>query len=87
MNCPKIIQKLDRIADSLDKIAEKNITYVWFCVNYENHLVAKAHLNSYVDIMTLDNTIPTQNYNSKTANHLSIYQNTLWSMFFNNIIN
>lgn len=72
---------------ALDKIAEKNIPYVWFCVNNENHLVAKDHLNSYVDIMTLDNTIPTQNYNSKTANHLSIYQNTLWSMFFNNIIN
>jgi hypothetical protein len=71
---------------ALDKIADKKIPYVWFCVNNENHLVADKHLSNYIDIMTLDKTIPTQKYVSKTANHLSIYQNTLWSKFFNELI-
>ena len=67
-------------------IADKNIPYVWFSAYNENHLVAEEHLSNYVDIMTLNNTIPTQNYNSKTPNHLSIKQNVLWSVFFNDIL-
>lgn len=71
---------------ALDLIADKNIPYVWFSAYNENHLVAEDHLSNYVDIMTLNNTIPTQNYNSKTPNHLSIKQNVLWSVFFNDIL-
>ena len=71
---------------ALDMIAKNDIPYAWFCANNENHLVASEHLSNYIDIMSLDKTIPTQKYVSKTANHLSVYQNTLWSKYFNDLI-
>ena len=71
---------------ALDEIKSRQIPYVWFSAHNENHLVAEDHLSNYCDIMTLDGTVPTQNYNSKTPNHLSIKQNILWSQFFNELI-
>ena len=71
---------------ALDEIKSRQIPYVWFSAHNENHLVAEDHLSNYCDIMTLDGTVPTQNYNSKTPNHLSIKQNILWSQFFNELV-
>ena len=71
---------------ALDEIKSRQIPYVWFSAHNENHLVAEEHLSNYCDIMTLDGTVPTQIYNSKTPNHLSIKQNILWSKFFNELI-
>jgi len=71
---------------ALDEIKSRQIPYVWFSAHNENHLVAEEHLSNYCDIMTLDGTVPTQIYNSKTPNHLSIKQNILWSQFFNELI-
>ena len=68
---------------ALDVISSKQIPYVWFSAYNENHLVADQHLDNYLDIHTLDGTVPTQIYNSKTFNHLSIQQNIMWADYFN----
>jgi hypothetical protein len=72
--------------DALDYIQQKDIPYVWFSANNCNHAEATEHLDNYLDIHTLGGTIPTQIYNSKTFNHLSIQQNTMWSDYFNRLI-
>ena len=72
---------------ALDQISEWAVPYVWFSVGSDNlsELVA-GHSEHYVDIHTLNNTIPKQTYNSHTFNHLSINQNLQWSQFFNQLI-
>ncbi len=79
--------QMDWTVKALDIIADKNIPYVWFSAYNKNHSVAIEHMNNYVDIMNLNGSVPEQNYNNKTPNHLSITQNTLWARFFNDIIN
>ena len=66
---------------ALDRIKDSGIPYVWFCANNESDVL--EHQDAYLDIMTLEGSIPTQTYNSKTFNHLSIQQNLAWSNYFN----
>jgi len=66
---------------ALDRIKESGIPFVWFCANNEAEL--SEHQDTYIDIMSLQGSIPTQTYNSKTFNHLSIQQNLAWANFFN----
>ena len=72
--------------DALDYIRQTDIPYVWFSVNNDNHAEASLHLDSYLDIHTLAGSVPTQTYNSKTFNHLSIKQNIMWADYFNTLI-
>jgi len=72
--------------DALDYIQQTDIPYVWFSVNNDNHTEASQHLDNYLDIHTLNGTVPTQTYNSKTFNHLSIQQNIMWADYFNTLI-
>jgi len=71
---------------ALDLITLKQIPVIWFSVHNTDHELISDHLNTYCDIMTLDGTVPTQSYNSKTANHLSILQNILWAKHFRQFI-
>lgn len=71
---------------ALDTIALRQIPYLWFSVNNSVPDIAPDHSDSYLDIQTLNGGVPTQTYNSKTSNHLSIQQNLLWSEFFNKTI-
>ena len=72
--------------EALDVIKQSGISYSWYSANNSEHLAFSDHLDSYVDIHTLNNSVPTQTYNSKTFNHLSIQQNILWARFFNDLI-
>ncbi len=62
------------------------IPHVWFSVNNDCVELFAEFMDTYIDIMTVNGTVPTQNYNSKTFNHLSIQQNLMWSKFFNELI-
>ena len=59
------------------------IPHVWFSVNNDCVELFAEFMDTYIDIMTLNGTIPSQNYNSKTFNHLSIQQNIMWADYFN----
>lgn len=73
---------------ALDRIKESGIPYCWFCPSEDDDIFnfpqIHKHSDAHIDIMTLDGSIPTQEYNSKTFNHLSIQQNLSWAKFFNN---
>ena len=81
---------------ALDLIKRSGIPYYWYShVSKQDDIRDIAnwwdcgfeqHLHNYIEIKTLDGTIPSQTYNSKTSNHLSIQQNILWSKFFNDLI-
>lgn len=72
---------------ALDQISEWAVPYVWFCEGTDNlSELVTGHSKHYIDIQTLNNTIPKQIYNSHTFNHLSINQNLQWSQFFNQLI-
>tara|TARA_R110001592_G_scaffold87400_2_gene258133 strand:+ start:1987 stop:2682 length:696 start_codon:yes stop_codon:yes gene_type:complete len=67
-------------------LQEHDVPHVWFSVhNNEVELFAEFSDN-YIDIMSLNGTIPTQEYRSKTFNHLSIQQNIMWADYFNTLI-
>ena len=72
---------------ALDQISDWAVPYVWFCAGSDNlSELVTGHSEHYVDIQTLNNTIPEQTYNSHTFNHLSVNQNLQWSLFFNQLI-
>jgi hypothetical protein len=62
------------------------IPHVWFSVNNDCVELFAEFMDTHIDIMTVNGTVPTQNYNSKTFNHLIIQQNLMWSKFFNELI-
>jgi|TARA_B100000073_G_scaffold331661_1_gene321332 hypothetical protein len=71
---------------ALNMIADKQIPYLWFSAYNSDPHIAPEHIDNYLNIMTLNGTVPRQEYNSKTFNHLSIQQNLMWSEFFNKTI-
>ena len=68
---------------ALTLLQEHELPHVWFSVHNEGVETFVEFMDNYLDIMTLNGTVPTQNYNSKTFNHLSIQQNLMWSRYFN----
>ena len=56
--------------EALDVIKQSGISYSWYSANNSEHLAFSDHFDSYVDIHTLNKSVPTQSYNSKTFNHL-----------------
>ena len=73
-------------ASALDLIKATGIPYCWYSANNSEHLEFEGHQDRYIDIHNLNNNIPTQAYNSKTFNHLSIVQNIMWADYFNSRI-
>ena len=72
---------------ALDQISEWAVPYVWYSAGPDNlEELVTGHSEHYVDIHTLNNTIPKQTYNRHTPNHLNTKQNLQWSQFFNQLI-